>query len=120
MFQDLNYTNLFAYGALDSMFLYTYLGDLVEVVIMEVDQSKVCFERNNTHTQPENTRITGKWQAEGRRGCLKRTGYEEGIPVWKIFTFHTWGNPAHLLGPKWTLGIEDYAKWSVGKNSYLG
>lgn len=58
-------------------------------------------------------------------GCIKRQGNPDGIPIWKMHTFHFWDSPAHVLGPQWTLSPEDYGSHSHRTNSnpsnvYLG
>ncbi len=29
------------------------------------------------------------------KGCVKRKGFEDGIPLWKMFSLHFWANPWH-------------------------
>ncbi|KAH8083263.1 hypothetical protein HD553DRAFT_58705 [Filobasidium floriforme] len=59
-----------------------------------------------------------------RGGCIRREGYPQGIPLWKIFSFHFWQGPGHPLGRNWTLSPEDYKKHPCQNGSpgnfYLG
>lgn len=59
------------------------------------------------------------------KGCVKRKGFEDGIPLWKMFSLHFWANPWHPLGTAWTLSPEDFEKTNDKHsgndyNTYLG
>jgi hypothetical protein len=39
--------------------------------------------------------------------CVKSEGFEEGLPIWKIFSWHFWESPAHPVGKKRLGGVCD-------------
>jgi DNA mismatch repair protein MSH3 len=118
-FTSLNATVLYTYGAMDTLFIYQAIPDLVKIIIWEGSEYDKCFKRNDAnHLETERDGADGSWQT-GKKGCIKRTGFEDGIPVWKSFMFHFWGNPVSHLGHNWTLAPEDYARGGRG-NYYLG
>jgi hypothetical protein len=121
-FEALNYTLLYAYGAMDALQIYQQIPDLVPVVILEGDALAGCVKRNaETASETDSNDAPGTWQAPDRIGCVKRPGFEEGIPVWKLFAFHFWPGPNSALGGNWTLSPEDYGSWMPNKgNYYLG
>ena len=120
--EALNYTVLYAYGAMDALTIYQHLPDLVQIVIFEGSQLDRCIERNNTNwADTEDYYTPGDWQDRNRRGCIKKKGFGEGIPIWKTFVFHFWAGPATPMGSGWTLAPEDWALWSHGVgNQFLG
>jgi DNA mismatch repair protein MSH3 len=57
-----------------------------------------------------------------KKGCIKKKGFEDGIPVWQSFMFHFWPTSASPLGNEWTLAPENYRADNpdgIG-NYYLG
>ncbi|KAK8861557.1 hypothetical protein IAR55_002379 [Kwoniella newhampshirensis] len=123
-FSALNYTLLYSAGPMDTLTLYQGMPDKVAVILWEGGGLKECLARNeDTWQEQEVAHTSGKFQeAEGRFGCMKREGYEEGIPLHKSFTFHFWEGPEHPLGRQFTLAPEDYGAWAKdGKgNHFLG
>ncbi len=107
---------------MDTLFIYQSIPDLVPIVIWEGKQFEDCSERNATNYRDD----VDSWACpedcswpddeDSPQGCLKRPGFEDGIPVWKTFVFHFWGDSQTPLGPQWTL-----APWDDGvENHYLG
>jgi hypothetical protein len=39
--------------------------------------------------------------------CVKSAGFEEGLPIWKMFSWHFWESPAHPVGRKRLGGVCD-------------
>jgi len=117
-FHALNYTLLYAYGTMDALTMYQAIPDLIPVVILESATLKNCIDRNTT-TADETDDGEGAWQTDV--GCIKRKGFEEGIPIWKTFPFHFWAGPATPMGRNWTLSPENWEGWQPGNgNHYLG
>ena len=90
------------------------IPDLVPIIIFENADLEDCIKRGNggkldsTHTA-------------GSTGCIKRVGFERGIPIWKAFVLHFWAGSATPLGGNWTLSPEDWEQWQPGRgNNYLG
>jgi len=101
---------------MDTLLIHNYLGSLIPIIIWESDLLQKCTERNESnYISTENEYSSGGWQT-GEKGCIKRKGFESGIPIWKSFEFHFWGWADHPLGLEWTLTPEDYGKG----NQYLG
>nr|XP_019012094.1 uncharacterized protein I206_02933 [Kwoniella pini CBS 10737]OCF50875.1 hypothetical protein I206_02933 [Kwoniella pini CBS 10737] len=123
-FHSLNYTLLYSFGPMDTLTLYQGLKDKVQTILWEGGELKRCLARNETNWETlENDFTPGTFQntTSNRFGCIKRLGYEEGIPIEKSFTFHFWSGPENPLGRQFTLSPEDYAKWNNGVgNHYLG
>ncbi|CAK5274620.1 unnamed protein product [Mycena citricolor] len=101
--KNLGYTYLYTYSPdlFGAVAFYRLFPDLVKMVIMEGEESEVCF---------------------GNERCV--LGYKNpyGIPAWKIFAFSFWTGEGHPLGRKWTLSPEPYAlehSW-YSNNTYLG
>jgi hypothetical protein len=69
---------------------------------------------------PELIHTPGDWQNDMKKGCIKQEGFEEGIPIWKSFSFHFWPTNPHPLGEKWTLAPYDYNEVSGMENFFLG
>lgn len=118
---NLNYTMLYTYGTMDALLIYQHIPELVKVVIWEASILNHCIIRNDTnYLETEYELSSGAWQT-GTKGCIQKTGFEEGIPIWKSFAFHFWGGAVSALGSQWTLSPEDYGKWGDGHgNHYLG
>ncbi|WWD16534.1 hypothetical protein CI109_100961 [Kwoniella shandongensis] len=123
-FTALNYTMLWTISPMDTLTLYQGLSDKVAVVIWEGGEMKKCIDRNAENWQSlEAGHTPGTFQEEdGKFGCIKREGFEEGIPLHKSFAFHFWTGPAHPLGRQFTLSPEDAAEWADDGegNHYLG
>lgn len=121
-FQALNYTLLYAYSAMEVLQIYQQIPDLVPIIIMEGAELTKCAQRNATNEYDTgDDSVPGLWQSPDRIGCIKRKGFEEGIPIWKIFALHFWQGTASPIGQNWTLSPEDYESWQPGRgNNYIG
>lgn len=115
-FTSLNATLLYTYSAMDTLLIYQAIPDLVKMVIWEGSLYENCYKRNDENHLEQGA--DGGWQT-GKKGCIKRTGFEDGIPVWKSFIFHYWRDALSHLGHNWTLAPENYARGGIG-NYYLG
>ena len=80
---------------------YQMFPDLVKVVFLEVQDVEDC-----------------------RRAefCVLGPDHPEGVPLWKLFSFHFWQGHEHNLGPQWTLNPEPWYIQDQGTvhNTYLG
>jgi len=105
---------------MDTLLIYQHIPDLVQIVIWEGEQLNHCLERNDTHYifPKEDEHSPGDWQ-EGKKGCIRKADFPEGIPIWKSFLLHFWVGAPHPLGPNWTLSPYDYGEFGDG-NHYLG
>jgi hypothetical protein len=73
--------------------LYHMIPDLVKAVLVEPSDTYACFK------DVEN--------------CVRSSQNPDGIPLWKLFSFHFWAGRAHPLGPNWTLSPEDVSHRSA-------
>lgn len=107
---------------MDTLLIYQHMPNLVKAILWESKAFGECRERNKTnYNDPEHDNNKGTWQM-GRKGCIKKEGFEEGIPIWKSFVFHFWVDNRSPLGPQWTLSPINYAIAGnkVDANQYLG
>jgi hypothetical protein len=120
-FRSLNYTILFANGPMEAYLMYSHMPDMVKTVIFEPLFGEQCAERNNdNYLDTEDDDAEASWQT-GEKGCGRRVGFEDGIPLWKVFAYHFWTGPSGPLGHTWTLAPEDWAARRGGHgNQYLG
>ncbi|RXK40427.1 hypothetical protein M231_02260 [Tremella mesenterica] len=120
-FQSLNYTLVYTFGVLDTVLVYQTIPDLVTSIWWASADFLKCLQCNDENYQ-STEKPFGAGRQTGTKGCPKKEGFEDGIPVWKSWIFHFWQDPRHPLGHGWTLAPEDYAKWKPGKeqNRYLG
>jgi hypothetical protein len=120
-FRSLNYTILFANGPMEAYLIYSHMPDMVKTVIFEPLWGDQCYERNNdTYLDSEDEETDATWQT-GEKGCGRRVGFEQGIPLWKSFHYHFWTGPSGPLGHTWTLAPEDWEFRRGGhENQYLG
>jgi hypothetical protein len=117
---DLGYTILYGLGHMEALLIYQYLPELIDIIIVDTKTLRECISRSaENYLEQEDPLAPGLWQDEDRIGCIKKDGFEEGVPVWKLFPWHIWGGVRHPFGSNWTLSIADYAKWDVG-NYWLG
>ncbi|KAH8081857.1 hypothetical protein HD553DRAFT_358927, partial [Filobasidium floriforme] len=109
-YQSLGYTFLYAFEIIESMEINLEIPSLVHMVMAEAGHIKDCSSPD--YEPHENWR------------CVKSEGFEEGLPIWKMFSWHFWESPAHPLGHQFTLAPEDYARYPSrqGKenNLYIG
>ncbi|WVQ82380.1 hypothetical protein IAT38_004508 [Cryptococcus sp. DSM 104549] len=121
----LNYTLLYGLDTMDTLTLYQGIPTRVPVIMWEGSGYRACVGRNESNWEAsEQPRSPGTWQfdeGDGRVGCVKRVGFEEGVPPHKSFSFHFWREPSNLLGRQFTLSPEDFAMWNGGVgNHYIG
>jgi len=75
---------LYAYGAMEALHIYQTIPDMIPIVIFEGSELDNCINRSPSHIDDtENDATPGYWQPRDRIGCIKKRGYEEGIPIWK-------------------------------------
>ncbi|KAH8823008.1 hypothetical protein DL96DRAFT_1559781 [Flagelloscypha sp. PMI_526] len=124
-FTSLNYTLFYTFGSMDTLLIYQNIPPRLKPnvrILWEDSTFKNCVLRNDTnYLEHEEFFAGGEWQL-GKQACIKRHGFEDGIPVWNSFIFHFWDNPLSPLGSQWTLSPEDYAaqnEHGMG-NQYLG
>lgn len=73
---------------------------LVKAIFADDDEVAICIDDSHS--------------------CTQSAAHPSGIPSWKLFAFAFWAQPAHPLGPQWTLSPEDYKSLGQGENTYLG
>jgi hypothetical protein len=111
---------------MDTLMMYQHIPDHVKIVIWEGEQLRRCMARNDTHFDEsvfkgeEMQHSPGTWQDDMKKGCIKKEGFEHGIPIWKSFSFHFWPTNPHPLGEKWTLAPYDYNAVNGMENFHLG
>lgn len=83
------------------------LLDLIPLILMEAKDTEQCVELG--HLTAEVARAAEPivegletLPTEERLGCAKRVGFERGIPVQKIRSFHFWQGQRHPL-PGWSV-----------------
>lgn len=124
---------------MEALSIWLTIPELVERVIMEASDLEGCAHRTPAHQDIGRPEDYADWQ-HNRIGCIKRAGYEEGIPLWRvseeggsrikvgadgvwrgqIHSFHGWANPAHPLGANFTVSLEPFRELGIGRNYYLG
>lgn len=117
--ESLGYTAFFAFGHMEALSIWLTIPELVERVIMEASDLEGCAHRTPAHQDIGRPEDYADWQ-HNRIGCIRRAGYEEGIPLWRIHSFHGWANPAHPLGANFTVSLEPFRELGIGRNYYLG
>lgn len=123
--QSLNYSTIITLGHMNTLLVYQHLPEMIPAIIIEGATLQVCIERNETNYAALETKENrpGIWQT-GKKACVQRPDFPEGIPLWKMFAFHFWGGTMTPLGHRWTLSPEDYAahegKPASEGNYYLG
>jgi hypothetical protein len=114
---------LYTYSAIETLFIYQTIPERVQLILWEGGDFDDCLLRNETnYRKMDKSWASGGWQTE-RKGCIRREGFEDGIPIWKNFVFHFWGDNRWPLGPGWTLSPTHHAAWSdtpEKENQYLG
>ena len=58
--------------------IYQIIPDLVKAILVEADDTFACFEDGDN--------------------CILSSQNPDGIPLWKIFSFHFWMGAEHPLG----------------------
>ncbi|CDZ96563.1 hypothetical protein [Phaffia rhodozyma] len=92
----LGYTFLFSRRLDQTAIQYRVLGDYVKVVVVEPIKSFKCLESAEC-TRTDTTQNTDSEKSIWDKG---------GIPAWKLFSFHFWGDSKNPLGPGWTMSPE--------------
>ncbi|EIM87562.1 uncharacterized protein STEHIDRAFT_96739 [Stereum hirsutum FP-91666 SS1] len=85
----LNYTLLYSLNNDRAVQLYQMFPALVVAVLFESSDVVVCYRDNEN--------------------CLQSERNPHGIPIYKLFSWHFWSQPAHPLGSQWTWQPEPYA-----------
>jgi len=120
---SLRYTVLYALTDPEMSFIYQSIPDLVSLLYVQPNTLDDCLARNNSNYL--DLRLEGDfptdWQTPGRHGCVKRPGYEEGIPLWKMMGWGWWEGPVHPLGRVWSVAPENWGHFKHNDgNTYLG
>lgn len=122
-FEALGYTLLYTYGAMDTLFTYQHMGDLIPILLWEGSQLKACIARNASSWEALESGAPSENVAAwplGREGCMYDPSYPSGVPWWKSFAFHFWASSATpWLGGQWTLSPEEHGG-SGSENQYIG
>lgn len=120
--RSLNYTLLYTYGIMDTLLIYQSIPELIPIILWEGSWYEKCRKRmEDNYLETEDIWAPGTWQNGSTKGCIKRIGFESGIPVSKSFSFHFWHGAQPPLGAEWTLGPEGFCEWNQGRgNQYLG
>jgi hypothetical protein len=120
---SLNHTVLYAVTDTEMNFIHLSIPDLVKLLYVQPQTLEDCLKRDasNFLDLKQQATFPTDWQRPGRHGCVKKRGYEEGIPLWKMMEWIWWEGSNHPLGKVWTVGPEDwgYFKHNNG-NTYLG
>lgn len=120
---SLHYTVLYALTDPEMSFLYQSIPELVSLLYVQPNTLDDCLARNNSNYLDLNREgdFPTDWQKPGRHGCVKRPGYEEGIPVWKMMGWGWWEGPVHPLGRVWSVAPENWGHFKHNDgNTYLG
>jgi hypothetical protein len=120
---SLHHTVLYAVTDSEMAFIYQSLPDLIDLLYVQPDTLDHCLARNQSNYLDLNSQsgFPIDWQVPGEHGCVKRSGYKRGIPLWKMMSWVWWEHAAHPMGKPWTVGPEDWGhfKHNIG-NNYLG
>lgn len=108
-FSALNYTVIYLHTAPQIHQAYLHLSSFISLIIWEGEEFKYCLN-DGSSTDGDKTKYL--------KECIKREGYEKGIPAWKSVIFHFWGGSQHPFGPNWTLSPEKQDE--ENPNRYLG
>ena len=83
----MGYTFLYTLNIERTVQLYHMMPELIKAIIMEGSDAHACFE--------------------DEQNCVLSGRNPDGIPAWKIFSFHFWTGSDNPLGRNWTLSPED-------------
>lgn len=92
---------------------------MVKHIFFEAGDLELCYQREAQVNENIRDGDFGDWQ-HVKIGCIKKPGFEEGIPLWKAHAFHGWAGPAHPLGPNFTVSLENFRDMGIGSNYYIG
>lgn len=76
---EMNYTTIYTYGHTDSLTVWEAVPDMVPRMFMEASTVEMCTKYDKQHLDELSTVDYEYWQRY-RVGCIKREGFEEGIP----------------------------------------
>lgn len=141
----LNHTQLYLPHHPAVLLAHQHIGHLIKVILWEGEELRGCF----AGSEIESDAPDAEGGSEGRRslrekeqevmavslnstlvdepeqetiskGCIATKAFPMGVPAWKGFAFHWWGDASSPLGGTWTLSPERYGDFGNGKNNYLG
>lgn len=117
------YTLLYAVKPENVLAIYLHLGDHVRAVFWEGEDLQKCIQDDipAVSFQPASLEIDSI-SPEPPMRCMRWPDSPDGIPIWKSFVFHFWGDAMSPLGTDWTLAPYDYRRWQPddSDNYYLG
>lgn len=122
-FHHLNYTILYTWGSMDTLFIYQSIPGMVTAVLWEQGEYRRCDQRNESNylefDKQENQ--PSPWQT-GTHACVQSEQFPHGIPHWKNFQFYFWADTYVPLGGRWILAPEDYDTFrgDTPGHTYLG
>lgn len=121
-FDSLNYTVLYALSDVEMSFIYQSIPDMIPMMLVQPDVIDRCIARNNSnYLDLESSGFRTDWQRPGRHGCVKKDGYEEGIPLYKMLAWVWWEPAWHPMGKTFTVAPENWGFFKNNKgNTYLG
>lgn len=121
-FDSLNYTILYAVSDVEMAFIYQSIPDMIPILLVQPGTIDRCIERNNSnYLDLDSAGFRTDWQKPGRHGCVKREGYEEGVPLYKMLAWAWWEAAWHPMGRIWTVAPENWGFFKGNKgNTYLG
>jgi hypothetical protein len=82
----MGYTFLFSPNIEQTIQHYHMMPHFVKAILVEPPDADACFQNADY--------------------CVLSNQNPDGIPAWKIFSFHFWNDPANPLGHNWTLSPE--------------
>jgi DNA mismatch repair protein MSH3 len=103
-------------------FIYQSIPDMIPIALVQPDVIDRCIARNNSnYLDLESSGFRTDWQRPGRHGCVKKEGYEEGIPLYKMLAWVWWEPAWHPMGKTFTVAPENWGFFKGNKgNTYLG
>lgn len=114
---------------MDALLLYHSIGSYISHIIWDAVYLDRCIARDSSNymeLEAQEVYAPGDWQTAeaqgdtgGKIGCIKKEGYEEGIPVWKVFAFHYWRGAKSPLGMRWTLAPINYKSFYVNEDNFF-
>ncbi|KAJ3205500.1 hypothetical protein HDU82_005163 [Entophlyctis luteolus] len=102
---NLGFTPLVVENVREAVELYSNVGDLTAMVLLEDANVAECWENRRNQ----------------KFRCAQSKFHPNDIPIWKMFSFTFWPSCAHPLGEAWCLVPENYKSWSpTFGHTYLG
>lgn len=102
--------------------IYLHLGNHVRAVFWEGAELQCCINDDIPATafDPESL-LSESPGLDAPIRCMRRPESPQGVPIWKSFVLHFWGDPQSPLGSDWTLAPYEYGRWQPeSDNFYLG